>query len=141
MRSLFQNNENVVLGKVQGSLWRNEEISEAQMNHHVHIVGASGFGKTVLLSQIIKQRISQGKGLLFIDLKGDIDTVLKFTQFAAQAGRLEDVAIFSISNEKISKPYNILGLGTANQLRDKIMLSLNWSEEFYKNQSASYLAL
>lgn len=139
MKSFLQKNENVVLGKVQGSLWRNEEISEAQMNHHVHIVGASGFGKTVLLSQIIRQRIAQGKGLLFIDLKGDIDTVLQFTQYAAQADRVEDLAIFSISNEKISQPYNILGNGTANQLRDKIMLSLNWSEEFYKNLSASYL--
>jgi len=70
-------NQNVVLGKVSGSLWRKEEISEGQLNHHVHIVGASGFGKTVLISHIIKQRIAQGKGLLFIDLKSDMETLCK----------------------------------------------------------------
>jgi ABC-type transporter Mla maintaining outer membrane lipid asymmetry ATPase subunit MlaF len=71
--------DSVVLGKVSGSLWRNEELTEGQLNHHVHIVGASGYGKTVLLSHIIQQRIAQGKGLLFIDLKGDMETILKLT--------------------------------------------------------------
>lgn len=68
--------DKVTLGKVSGSLWREETLSEGQLNHHVHIVGASGFGKTVLISHIVKQRIAQGKGLLFIDLKSDMTTIL-----------------------------------------------------------------
>lgn len=132
-------NENVILGKVSGSLWRKEEISEAQLNHHVHVVGASGFGKTVLLSHIVKQRIAQGKGLMFIDLKSDMDTLLKFTQAVAQADRLEDLQIFSLTDKKLSLPYNLIFEGTATQLRDRIILSLNWSEEFYKNQASSFL--
>lgn len=133
------NNENVVLGKVSGSLWRKEEISEGQLNHHVHIVGASGFGKTVLISHIIKQRIAQGKGLLFIDLKSDMDTLLKFTQYVAQADRLQDLQVFSLTEKKLSHPYNLILDGTATQLRDRIVMSLNWSEEYYKNQASSFL--
>lgn len=132
-------NENVVLGKVSGSLWRKEEISEGQLNHHVHIVGASGFGKTVLISHIIKQRISQGKGLLFIDLKSDMDTLLKFTQYVAQADRLQDLQVFSLTEKKLSHPYNLILDRTATQLRDRIVMSLNWSEEYYKNQASSFL--
>lgn len=131
--------DRVVLGKVSGSLWRKEELTEGQLNHHVHIVGASGYGKTVLLSHIIKQRIQQGKGLLFIDLKGDIETIMKFSKFVADSGRIEDLQIFSLSDQKLSIPYNLIEDGTPTQLRDKIMLALNWSEEFYKNQSASFL--
>ncbi len=132
-------NENVVLGKVSGSLWRKEELSEAQLNHHVHIVGASGYGKTVLLSHIIKQRIEQGKGLLFIDLKSDMETLSKFSQYVADAGRSEDLQIFSLSEKAMSLPYNLILDGTATQLRDRIIQSLNWSEEYYKNQSGSFL--
>lgn len=131
--------DRVVLGKVSGSLWRKEELTEGQLNHHVHIVGASGYGKTVLLSHIIKQRIQQGKGLLFIDLKGDIETIMKFSKFVADSDRIEDLQIFSLSDQKLSIPYNLIEDGTPTQLRDKIMLALNWSEEFYKNQSASFL--
>lgn len=131
--------KNIRLGKVKGSLWRREELSEGQLNHHVHIVGASGYGKTVLISHIIKDRIEQGKGLLFIDLKSDMSTILKLSEYAAEANRVEEMQIFSISDLAISHRYNLLGNGTANQLRDRIMMSLNWSEEFYKNQSASFL--
>lgn len=131
--------DKVVLGKVSGSLWRKEELTEGQLNHHVHIVGASGFGKTVLLMHLIQQRIAQNKGLLFIDLKGDRETLYKITQFAAQANRLEDLELFSMSDLKLSHPYNLLNGGSPTQLRDRIMCSLNWSEEYYKNQAASFL--
>lgn len=129
----------VTLGKVSGSIWRKEELTEGQLNHHVHVVGASGFGKTVLLSHIIKQRIAQGKGLLFIDLKSDMETILKFAKYAAEADRAQDIQIFSLTDRKLSTAYNLLSDGTATQLRDRIVQSLNWSEEYYKNQASSFL--
>lgn len=129
----------VTLGTVKGRFWRKETLSEGQLNHHVHIVGASGYGKTVLLSHLIEQRIKQGKGLLFIDLKGDMDTLLKLTQYAIDAGRSQDLCTLSLSEKNLSVPYNILGEGNPTQLRDRIVGSLNWSEEYYKNQAASFL--
>lgn len=134
-----QKSDRIRFGKVVGSLWRKEELTEGQLNHHVHIVGASGFGKTVFLSHLLKQRIETGKGLLFIDLKGDLETYLKLAQFVANANRLQDLYAFHLADPKLSLPYNIIADGTATQLRDRILNSLNWSEEFYKNQTSSFL--
>lgn len=103
------------------------------------MVGASGYGKTVLLSHIIKQRIDNGRGMLFIDLKADMETLLKFSQYVVDANRINDLRIFSLTEEEMSIPYNLILDGTATQLRDRIMMSFNWSEEFYKNQSGSFL--
>ena len=136
---LFSEKDSICLGKLSGSFFKYEELTEGQLNHHVHIVGASGYGKTVLLSHIIKDRIVKGKGLLFIDLKGDIETIEKFSNYAKDNDRGEDLMIFSLTDKNLSVPYNLVENGTATQLRDKIMISLNWSEEFYKNQSASFL--
>lgn len=43
---LISNDDRIELGKVSGSVFKKEELTEGQLNHHVHIVGASGFGKT-----------------------------------------------------------------------------------------------
>ncbi|MFN3698382.1 MAG: type IV secretory system conjugative DNA transfer family protein [Pseudobdellovibrio sp.] len=137
--SLSHKDDRIELGKVSGSIFKKEELTEGQLNHHVHIVGASGFGKTVLLSHIVQDRIYKNKGLLFIDLKGDIDTIEKYLTYAKKANRINDVELFSLTNLNHSTSYNLIQTGTATQLRDKILLSLNWSEEYYKNQSASFL--
>lgn len=144
IKNIFSNNhqlnqERIQLGKVSGSIWRKEELTEGQLNHHVHVVGASGYGKTVLISHIIKQRIQNGKGLLFVDLKADMDTLLKFSQYVVQADRANDLRIFSLTEKEMSLPYNLIQDGTATQLRDRVVNSLNWSEEYYKNQSSSFL--
>lgn len=137
--SKLSKKQKVTIGKVSGSFWRKEELTEGELNHHVHIVGASGYGKSVLISQIIKQRIQQGKGVLFIDLKGDLETVFKYSNYAAEVDRAGDVHVFSLSNQEISLPYNLVADGTPTQLRDRILMSLNWTEEYYKNQASSYL--
>lgn len=131
--------EVIPLGKIKGSLYKEETLSEGQLNHHVHIVGASGFGKSVLLEHIVKDRITKNKGMMFIDLKGDVETIERFKRYAKEVNREHDVQIFSISDQTISSSYNLINEGTATQLRDKIMLSLIWSEEYYKNQSSSFL--
>lgn len=128
----------MLLGSEKGKS-RKVALTEEQLNHHVHIVGASGFGKSVLLSHVIKNRIQTGSGLLFVDLKADFETIRQVVSTAKDAKRLEDVYIFSCGNPEISAPYNVMARGTANQLKDRIMGALNWSEEFYKNEASSFL--
>ena len=129
----------IQIGHEKGRPNKKAMLTEDQLNHHVHVVGASGFGKSVLLSHVIKNRISSGSGLLFVDLKADFETIRQVVSTAKAAGRLDDLAIFSCGNPEISSPYNVLANGTANQLKDRIMCALNWSEEFYKNEAASFL--
>ncbi|RYZ85554.1 MAG: DUF853 family protein, partial [Proteobacteria bacterium] len=137
--SLGKDTNQVSVGRIKGRPFAVDTLTEAQLNHHVHVVGASGFGKTVFLSQIIKQQIEQGKGLFFIDLKSDIETMTKFLSFVTACGREKDFQNFSITEPSLSMSYNILGGGSATQIRDRIMTSLEWSEEFYKNVSGSFL--
>ncbi len=114
-------------------------LTEAELNHHIHIIGASGFGKSVLLSHVIKNRIRSGSGLLFVDLKADFETIKQVVSTAVAGNRLDDLYIFSCGNPEFSSPYNVVARGTANQLKDRIMGALNWSEEYYKNEAGSFL--
>lgn len=131
--------EPILLGAEIGRSSKKIRLTSDQLNHHVHVVGASGFGKSVLLSHIIQNRIQLGSGLLFVDLKADFETIRQVVSVAKASGRLDDLSIFSCGNADISSPYNVVARGTANQLKDRVMGALNWSEEFYKNEAASFV--
>lgn len=131
--------EPVLIGSEKGKPNKRIQLTDDQLNHHVHIVGASGFGKSVLLSHVIKNRIQSGGGVFFVDLKADFETIRQVVSTAKAAGREDDLRIFSCGNPEISHPYNAIGSGTANQLKDRVMGALNWSEEFYKNEASSFL--
>ena len=47
-------------------------IEEAMLNHHLHVLGPTGSGKTSLvILPLSRQAIEKGKGCCFIDFKGD----------------------------------------------------------------------
>ena len=115
-----------------------ERLTEKQLAHHVHVVGASGFGKTVFLKKLIKHRIESKQGLVFIDLKNDVGLVAELKAFAELCGRKDEVSTFTISGTE-SDSYNLLKHGDATELRDRIISCFNWSEEYYKNQAMSML--
>lgn len=135
----FNREPKISLGRNKHFPFQKNYLSDKEIGHHVHIVGASGFGKTVLISHILKSKIAQGSGLIFIDQKGDLETINQLTDFVREAGRLDDLKVFSLSSHERAHAYNLLNNGTATELRDRIMGSLIWSEEFYKNQSSSFL--
>jgi hypothetical protein len=135
-----KNCQKTFLGYSKGKLIKKKEyLSTSQLNHHVHVVGASGYGKSVLLSKIIKGRIETGEGLIFIDLKADRETIKQVQRFCKEVNRDGDLNLFSISNPGISSTYNPLIQGSANQIRDRLVGSMEWSEEFYKQMSSSHL--
>lgn len=129
----------IVIGHERERSYKKVVLSDDELNHHVHILGASGFGKSVLLSHIIQNRIQSKTGMLFVDLKADFETIRQVVSIAKKSDRLNDLCIFSCANPEISNYYNVLGSGSANQLKDRIMGALNWSEEFYKNEASSFL--
>lgn len=139
IRNLFLKQKGVRIGRIKNSILRTEYLTDSELSHHVHIVGASGFGKTVLLTKILRNRIEKGEGCLWIDLKGDRDTINEMTAFVEKSGRSKDIKIFSISHPELSGSYNLVSVGNATEIRDKIIGALSWSEEYYRNQSMSYL--
>jgi hypothetical protein len=135
-----QPNNFIKIGQYKGRFFNSYlNITYDMLKHHIHVLGASGFGKSVFLFHIVADLIRKGRGLLFVDLKADIDTVRQVIALAKEANRIDKIKFFSCANPEFSTHYNILGRGNANQLADRIMSSLIWSEEFYKNESASVL--
>lgn len=135
------------IGRIQGRglkgllpLKANTEVlTEAELNHHVHIVGATGYGKTVLLSKLLKSKIRNREGFIFIDLKNDFEFIQELKREIEQVNRQSDYQYFSLSKSTESVAYNFLKSGDATELRDRIISGFNWSEEYYKNQSMSFL--
>lgn len=133
-------NNYIQIGHYKGRFFNSAyNLTYDMLKHHLHVLGASGFGKSVFLFHIVSDLIRKDRGLMFVDLKADIDTVRQVIALAKKSERLDKLKFFSCANPEISTHYNILGRGNANQLTDRIMSSLNWSEEFYKNEAKSIL--
>jgi hypothetical protein len=118
-------------------------IDQDTLNHHVHVVGASGFGKTTFLLNIIKEKIEAHEGVIFVDLKGDIDTICEIASFAKNAGRIDEFEFFSISENflEVSKGISLFANGNALEIKDKLMGAFNYDHEYYKKRIESFLNL
>lgn len=85
--------EGLVIGK---NAFRGEErvirVLDDDRRRHFYIIGQTGTGKSVLLQEMIKQDIEQGKGVCLIDPHGDLaEKVLSLVP----ASRAEDVVYFN----------------------------------------------
>jgi abortive infection bacteriophage resistance protein len=135
------NNGVVYLGVDQNG--NKVNLTPGMLNHHVHVVGASGFGKTTFLLNIIKEKIDAGEGLIFVDLKGDIDTTCEIVSFVENANRLDDFEFFSISEDflELSKGISLFENGNAIEIKDKIMGAFRYDHDYYKKRIESFLTL
>ncbi|MDO8515062.1 MAG: DUF87 domain-containing protein, partial [bacterium] len=79
-------------------------IDENDRRQHVYIVGATGTGKSLLMSQMILQDIRAGKGVCFIDPHDTYQTILE--QMPPE--RAEDVIYFDPSNLQRPMGLNIM---------------------------------
>lgn len=76
---------------------------------HVHVLGASGTGKSTLLLQLIIQDIRQGHGVAVLDPHGDlVDDVLA----RIPDGRQADVVVFDPADEECPVGLNVLSART-----------------------------
>ncbi|QQS40000.1 MAG: type IV secretion system DNA-binding domain-containing protein [Acidobacteriota bacterium] len=92
-------------------------LSDAQRSRHIHLIGASGSGKSNLMLNMILQDIAQGKGLCVLDPHGDlIEDVLK----RVRETRSDDVILFDPSDAEHPIGFNILG---ATSELEKTLLS------------------
>jgi len=72
---------------------------------HMHLIGASGTGKSTMFMTMIRQDMEAGNGIAVLDPHGDlIDTVLKYVP----EDRLDDVILFDPSDEEYPIGFNIL---------------------------------
>jgi hypothetical protein len=102
---------------VHGGTTRRVTLSAEQRSRHVHVVGASGTGKSTFLLNLIVQDISQGDGVAVLDPHGDlVDAVLE----RIPKERLDDVIVFDPADEEFPVGFNIL---SAKSELEKTLLS------------------
>lgn len=80
-------------------------LDSDQRVRHLHLIGASGTGKSTLMRNLIRQDLENGEGLALLDPHGDlVDAVLA----EVPAHRLDDVILLDPSDEEFPIGFNIL---------------------------------
>ncbi len=109
---------------------------------HCHVVGSTGCGKTdSLILPLLFQDMEQGRGALLMDAKGDMETFEKIHRHIQRIGREKDFFFFSLAYPQKSNTYNPLFMGNPTELKDKIISSNIWTEEFYKSKAEEALLM
>ncbi len=102
---------------------------------HVHILGATGSGKTEsVILNFLKQDVKRGYGAIILDAKGDYSFLDELHKWVPT----EKLKVFDLSDEN-SKPYNPLSSGNALESAQRLFASMTWSEEYYKSKALSAL--
>ena len=105
---------------------------------HVFICGTTGSGKTVALSNFLKNIIDNDLGALVIDGKGDTGegSILDILQ-RMNTGR--KIYVISLSSPELSDTYNPFKNASTTTARDMLINMTDWSEEHYKLNVERYI--
>ena len=115
------------------SVTRKRDLPADELNRGLHtlICGASGFGKSVLMETLMDADMAGGRPVIFIDPKGDADSMHRFINLCRRHGRT--FSVFSENYRGEGKIHlNPVKEGTPGQIADRIHHSFNWSEEHYE---------
>ncbi len=111
-------------------------LTNDQRLMHCEVVGSTGTGKTEsVLLPMLAHDISHGKGAIIIDGKGDLELRDKIRYIVHKQKREDDFYFFSLSHPQKSNTYNPLYRGNPTELKDKLVNSMSWSEEFYRRMA------
>lgn len=114
---------------------RRIELSDKAANQHTLVLGTTGSGKTVTVSNIVESAINRGLPLIYIDGKGDYDLACRVARYGQERDR--PVSVFAMKGESIA--YNPLATGGFTSKKDRIIELREWSEEHYKKLAEGYL--
>ena len=106
------------------------QLSWEQRVRHLHVIGASGTGKSTLLFNLIRQDIKNGEGLAVLDPHGDlIEQILGIIP----AERIKDVVLLDPSDEEYPIGFNIL---SAHSELEKRLLASDLASVFKRLSSS-----
>lgn len=101
---------------------------------HTLIQGTTGSGKTTLMYSLIEGACKLGISSLFLDGKGDPLTLIEVQKIAMKYGK--KVLIFS---EHSPLHFNPVRHGKPTSIKDRLIDMMDWSEQFYANESQNNL--
>jgi len=102
---------------------------------HVHILGATGSGKTEsVILNFIGQDIKREIGSIILDAKGDSS----FLNYLSKKIPTSKLLVFDLCDPN-SMTYNPLKLGLPLEAAQRLFSSFTWSEEYYQSKALSVL--
>lgn len=118
----------------------NKKIYLSDKAKHVFVAGTTGAGKTVLLSNFVKNAINSNYGTLIIDGKGDIgeNSLLEVTKKMCEE-KNKKLYIIDMNNASVSDKYNPFKNANETIIKDMLINMSDWSEEHYKSNMERYV--
>jgi len=104
-------------------------------SRHVHLVGATGSGKTEsVILNFLNQDVRRGLGSIILDAKGDASFLEELKKWVPES----KLKVFDLSTHA-SLGYDPLEVGSALESAQRLFSSLTWSEEYYKSKAIATL--
>ena len=95
---------------------------------HVQVIGAPGSGKTESIIQPLWfQHVSRNAPTFVIDGKGSRQNIDKFFTIASSLAQGHEITYFNPSDPDRSATYNPLLRGSVTEIKNRLLVSLNWS--------------
>lgn len=105
-------------------------LNDVQRLRHCHIIGATGTGKSTLISNLFLEDVKKGNGCVIFDPHGDtIDELIPHIP----ENRLKDVILIDPSDNEYSFGFNLLSASTEVE---KIVLSSDLVEAFKRHSTS-----
>ena len=106
---------------------------------HVFVCGTTGSGKTVALSNFVKNAIDHDRPALIIDGKGDMGagSLLNIVQKLNKNKR--KIYVINLSDPAQSDKYNPFCNASSSMATDMLIHLTEWSEEHYKLNAERYI--
>ncbi len=110
-------------------------LPDSVRSRHVHILGATGSGKTEsVILNFLRQDVLRGLGSIILDAKGDASFLDELTRWVPK----DRLQVFDLSSEE-SLAYDPLAAGNPLEAAQRLFSSLLWSEEYYRSKAFSAL--
>ncbi len=127
-------NRSVLMG-LDVDLDENIFLPDSVRTRHVHVLGATGSGKTEsVILNFLKQDIDRNLGGIILDAKGD-SSFLKYLKAWVPEPKL---FVFDLTDPE-SQAYDPLAMGSPLEAAQRLFASLIWSEEYYQSKAISVL--
>lgn len=127
-------NDSILMG-VDQELKLSIYLPDSLRSRHIHILGATGSGKTEsVVLNFLKQDVSRNLGSIILDAKGDASFIWELQSWVPK----EKLRIFDLGSEE-SLAYDPLEAGLPLESSQRLFSSLSWSEEYYKSKALAAL--
>jgi type IV secretory pathway TraG/TraD family ATPase VirD4 len=112
-------------------------VQDRELNQHCFLIGTTGSGKTVTLSNFAESAVQRGIPLIYVDGKGEVKLVEQLKSLAEKHGR--KFYLFSVNSHPEGCRWNPLARGKPTELKDKLISITEWTEPHYRYEAERYL--